>query len=77
MRACEMERLNHHFIHYFIRTELNQQKVLLPKITDSQVDMLGEIIYNLIHVLTHTKPEQKFISLRLNFLKKMSDFKKV
>ena len=68
-----MEKLNHYFIHYFITDKLKQQKMLLPKITDSQVDMLGEIIYNLIHVLTHTKPDQKFIARRLNVLKKISD----
>lgn len=49
-----------------------QQKALLQTITDNQLEAIGEIFYNLIHIVPVKKSEEKLIKKSRKLLQRMS-----
>jgi hypothetical protein len=62
---------NTHFLSLLFATDKKQQRALLSNITNSQVDLISEIFYNLDSVLPLTSYEEKTLK-RKQFIPKLA-----
>ncbi len=62
---------NENYLKLLLSTSNQQQKALLETITDKQVDLLTEVIYNLLHVVPIPSRERNSL-LRKKILKELA-----
>ena len=68
-------RYNYHFLNLLLETEPRQQRALLANLTDSQVDAITEIFFNIAHVVDLSDHQQKRLKRRLKLVKTLSKAK--
>ena len=59
-----------------METEPRQQKALLSNLTDSQVDAITEIFFNIAHLVDLSEQQQKYLKRRLKLVKALSKAKR-
>ena len=63
------------FLSLILKTGKQQRKALLDTLTHEQIDLLGEIFFNLINNFPISEQERKTLN-RKKFIKILTDFKK-
>jgi len=76
MNASMSTRLhrNRAFLTLLLSSDSKQQQLaLLKTITPQQLDSIGEILHNILHIVGLSEPERKFVKRKANFAQKLTN----